>query len=89
MAKMFRTYTDENGVTSSCNSHAAEDYGPAAKDMARYGYPGTAPVSPNIVEDTRHRVLYRLGRPGAMGFDGDLLPRADRIPKSDSTETEE
>lgn len=86
MAKMFRTYTDENGVTTSCNSHAAEDYGPAPEDMARSGYPGIAPVSPNIVEDTRERMLFRLGRPGAMNFDGDLLPRADRIDKKDSRE---
>ena len=86
MAKMFRTYTDENDVTTSCNSHAAEDYGPAAKDMAQSGYPGIAHVSPNIVQDTRDRMLFRLGRPGAMSFDGDLLPRADRIAKKDSRE---
>ena len=90
MAKMFRNYTDDNGVTTSCNSHAPEDYGPAPADM-RTKYPiivrdsegvSIVPAALNIVQDTRDRVLFRVGRPGAMNFDGDLLPRAERLENS-------
>ena len=85
MAKMFRNYTDDNGVTTSCNSHAPEDYGPAPADMRSsfpYRFASDAPATPNIVQDTRDRVLFRVGRPGAMNFDGDLLPRAERLENS-------
>lgn len=94
MAKMFRERRDENGVEVSSNSHSAESYGhplseqcPArphwmAGEDGRGGY--MEPPADGIVHKTKDRMLSRLGRPGAMIFDGDLLPRAERMPRAEA-----
>ena len=101
MSRMFHESTDENDVTISSNCHSAESYShPQSEQEPGWPYSLGSPYglsnsaistiptpSKGIVEKTRDRVLSRLGRPGAgMYFDGDLLPRADRIATDHTTE---
>jgi hypothetical protein len=85
---MFRDRIDQNGVEISSNSHSAASYGHPLPEqvpgqphwMAGENGRGyiEAPAE-NIVHKTKDRVIGRSGRPGAMIFDGDLLPRSERI----------
>lgn len=91
MARMFHEHEDENGVAISSNCHPASEFGPPAADQ-RPGWPhmmisGSTgpyidPPAQDLVHKQKDRVLMRLGRPGVgMCFDGDLLPRSERMPK--------
>jgi len=96
MPSMFRTYTDDNGVEISCNSHPIENLThPAAAQRpahshwmagqdGREGY--MEPAAESLVHMTKDRVLGHLGRPGAMTFEGDLLPRSDRVPREQASQ---
>ena len=90
MAKMFRKADDLNGVEYSTNSHPASEYTQAESDQkparphymagqeGRGGY--MEPAAEDMVHKAKDRVIGGVdGRPGAMSFSGDLLPRADRI----------
>jgi hypothetical protein len=95
MAKMFRDRVDENGVGISDNSHSAESYGhPLSEQRPAHphwmagedGHGGylEAPAK-GIVHKTKDRMLTHLGRPpGAMTFDGDLLPRSERMTRQEA-----
>ena len=84
MAKMFGECEDENGVAYSSNAHNEREYEPRVSDLTpdspRYNW-----TPEGYKEDTTQRPLTRrtmdrvYNRPGAMQFEGDLLPRADRI----------
>ena len=93
MSRMFHDQVDSNGVTISLNSHS---YGPPSADQVpgrphwmagRNGHDGyMEPPAEGIVHKTKDRVIAGQGsRPGAMSFDGDLLPRSERVPVSQAS----
>lgn len=85
MPKMFHEYTDENGVTTSCNSHASSDY--ESRPLKGYSphimqnsagqvYVDTKPAT--IEHETGDQVLRRVGTGrGAMSF-GSLLAQGEK-----------
>jgi len=88
---MFRSYADLNGIPTSCNSHDEVEFEPPPSQLApvseRYAYNRSTgnyeqvPPPDSLVERTRERMLNSLGNGrGGMVFEGDSLPRADRIP---------
>lgn len=91
MAKMFREYTDDNGVTTSCNAHPTSDFThpPAAQRPAHPhwmagedGHGGyLEPAAETLVHKAKDRFL---GRPNAMTFEGDLLPRSERVSQAEA-----
>jgi len=95
MAEMFRKCVDQNGVEISGNSHPVTDYGHSANEqrpsqphwMAGYdGFGGyTEPPAETIVHKTKDRVIGgQRSRAGAMIFEGDLLPRSERVPREEA-----
>lgn len=91
MSKMFHERKDDNGVEISSNAHS---YGPSSSEQLpsrphwMQGMDGRdghmEPPTEGIVHKTKDRVLGRLGRPGAMIFEGDLLPRSERLPREEA-----
>lgn len=89
MAKMFRRYEDQNGVITSCNSHPSEEFTQPESDQrlarphwmaghdGREGY--LEPAATTLVHKAKDRVLGTGARPGMMTFEGDLLPRSERV----------
>jgi hypothetical protein len=93
--KMFHESTDENGVEISSNCHSAASFGhPLAEQVPgrphwMAGESGSGgymePPAQSIVHKTKDRIIGGQGsRPGAMSFDGDLLPRSERLPRAEA-----
>ena len=95
MAKMFRTQTDDNGVSIDSNSHPMSEFTPPSSEQ-RPAYPHwmagedgqggyLEPPAETIIHRTKDRVIGGQGsRPGAMTFGSDLLPRSERVSREEA-----
>ena len=90
----FRTYTDQNGVKTSCNAHSEQDYEhPPSQQLPGATHWMIGPSGPyveqatqSLVHSTKDQVLFRLGsRHNAMTFDSLLKPRGEE----DAAETKQ